>query len=132
MPETWWRLGEQLARGLLRLRGSAAPIVEAALAAGLLAGRRAYCQAPCSVLRADRCRRVPRPDARSAAASTDRVDLGVGLGVGVGDLLIFAIGAAPWQIALVVALAMSVAVLPDGGAVIAIQAAIWGFFMVTL
>jgi hypothetical protein len=58
--------------------------------------------------------------------------LGVGLGVGVGDLLISAICAAPWQIALVVALAMSVAVLPDGGAVIAIQAAIWTFLMVTL
>jgi uncharacterized membrane protein YgaE (UPF0421/DUF939 family) len=47
--------------------------------------------------------------------------VGAGLGVGVGDLLISAIGVAPWQIALVVALAMSVAVLPDGGAVIAIQ-----------
>lgn len=33
--------------------------------------------------------------------------LGVGLGVDVGDLLVSAIGAAPWQIALVVALAMS-------------------------
>jgi hypothetical protein len=33
--------------------------------------------------------------------------LGVGLGVGVGDLLISAIGARPWQIALIVALAMS-------------------------
>ncbi len=58
--------------------------------------------------------------------------VGVGLGVGVSDLLISAIGVAPWQIALVVALAMSVAVLPDGGAVIAIQAAIWAFLMVTL
>jgi uncharacterized membrane protein YgaE (UPF0421/DUF939 family) len=46
--------------------------------------------------------------------------VGVGLGVGVGDLLISAICAAPWQIALVVALPMSVAVLPDRGAVSAI------------
>jgi Fusaric acid resistance protein-like len=57
--------------------------------------------------------------------------LGVGLGVGVGDLLISAIGAAPRRIALVVALAMSVAVLPDGRAVIAIQAAIWAVLKVT-
>src|SRR2546425_12552879 len=49
---------------------------------------------------------------------------GVGLGVGVGDLLISAIGTGPWQIALVVALAMSVAVLLDGGAVITVQSAV--------
>lgn len=61
-----------------------------------------------------------------------RLTLGGGLGVGVGDLLISAICAAPWQIALVVTLAMSLTVFPDGGAVIAIQAAIWGFLVGTL
>src|SRR5207253_8878151 len=58
--------------------------------------------------------------------------VGVGLGVGVGDLLISAIGPAPWQIALVVALAMSVAVLLDGGAVITVQSAVSAILMVTL
>ena len=57
---------------------------------------------------------------------------GVGLGVGVGDLLISAIGTGPWQIALVVALAMSVAVLLDGGAVITGQAAVSAILVATL
>src|SRR2546427_10626159 len=50
--------------------------------------------------------------------------VGVGLGVGVGDLLISAVGTGPWQIAVVVALAMSVAVLLDGGSVITGHAAV--------
>src|SRR5204863_7585240 len=58
--------------------------------------------------------------------------VGVGLGVGVGHLLISAIGTGPWQIALVVALAMSAAVLLDGGAVITVQSAVSAILMVTL
>src|SRR5438093_1252165 len=58
--------------------------------------------------------------------------VGVGLGVGVGDLLSSAIGTGPWQIALVVALAMSVAVLLDGGAVITVQSAVSAILIVTL
>ena len=58
--------------------------------------------------------------------------MGVGLGVGVGDLLIAAIGTGPWHIVLVVALAMSVAVLLDGGAVITVQSAVSAIVMVTL
>jgi len=58
--------------------------------------------------------------------------VGVGLGVGVGDLLISAIGTGPWQIAVVVALAMSVAVLLDGGAVITGQAAVSAILVATL
>jgi uncharacterized membrane protein YgaE (UPF0421/DUF939 family) len=50
--------------------------------------------------------------------------VGVAVGVGVGDLLISRIGTGPWQIALVVALAMSVAVLLDCGAVTTVQAAV--------
>lgn len=49
---------------------------------------------------------------------------GVSVGIGIGDLLLSVIGTGPWQLALVVALAMSVAVLLDGGPVIASQAAI--------
>src|SRR5437879_6708678 len=58
--------------------------------------------------------------------------VGVGLGVGVGDLLISAIGTGPWLVAVVVALAMSVAVLLDGGAVITVQSAVSAILMVTL
>ncbi|MBB6349135.1 FUSC family protein [Nonomuraea muscovyensis] len=48
--------------------------------------------------------------------------VGVSLGVGVGDLLVAWIGSGPWQIALVVALAMTTAVLLDGGALFVGQA----------
>ncbi len=40
--------------------------------------------------------------------------VGVSVGVGVGDLLISVIGSGPWQIGLVVALAMTTAVWLDG------------------
>src|SRR5256884_5509622 len=98
---------------LTRWRNTAVPIVQAALAPvaavvciGIPLGRR--------------LRRVIE------------MIVGVGLGVGVGDLLISAIGTGPWQFALVVALAMSVAVLLDGGAVIAVQSAVSAILMVTL
>ena len=58
--------------------------------------------------------------------------VGVGLGVGVGDLLISAIGTGPWLVAVVVALAMSVAVLADGGAVITGRAAVSAILVATL
>ena len=58
--------------------------------------------------------------------------VGVGVGVGIGDVLISAIGTEPWQIALVVALAMSAAVLLDGGAVITVQAAVSAILVATL
>ncbi|MEV0592345.1 FUSC family protein [Nonomuraea cavernae] len=48
--------------------------------------------------------------------------VGVSLGVGVGDLLVAWIGSGPWQIALVVALAMATAALLDSGALFALQA----------
>jgi uncharacterized membrane protein YgaE (UPF0421/DUF939 family) len=57
--------------------------------------------------------------------------VGVGVGIGIGDVLISAIGTGPWQIALVVALAMSVAVLLDGGAVITGQAAVSAILVAT-
>src|SRR5690606_2929027 len=47
--------------------------------------------------------------------------VGVSLGVGVGDLLVSFIGSGAWQIALVVALATTTAVLLDSGAVFVAQ-----------
>ena len=58
--------------------------------------------------------------------------LGAGVGLGVGALLVSAIGTGPWQIAVVVALATSVAVLLDGRAVINVQAAVSAILVVTL
>ena len=58
--------------------------------------------------------------------------VGASVGVGVGALLIAAIGTGPWQIALIVALATSVAVLLHGRAVINVQAAISAILVATL
>ncbi|GAB2864621.1 aromatic acid exporter family protein [Actinocorallia aurea] len=57
---------------------------------------------------------------------------GVSVGVGVGDLLISAIGGGAWQIALVVALSMAVSVLLDGGALISLQAGSSAVLVATL
>jgi uncharacterized membrane protein YgaE (UPF0421/DUF939 family) len=58
--------------------------------------------------------------------------MGVALGVLVGDALVGVIGAGPWQIVLVVVLAMLVAVFLGGGAVIVTQAGASGVLVVTL
>ncbi|GAA0913070.1 FUSC family protein [Nonomuraea longicatena] len=58
--------------------------------------------------------------------------VGVSLGVGVGDLLISWTGSGPWQIALVVALAMAAAVLLDSGALLVSQAGSSAVLVATL
>ncbi|WP_082789257.1 FUSC family protein [Tsukamurella pseudospumae] len=57
---------------------------------------------------------------------------GVTLGIGVGDLLISAIGTGPWQLGLVVAIAMSVALLADRGPLVPMQAASSAVLVATL
>jgi len=57
---------------------------------------------------------------------------GVSLGILVGDLLIARIGPGTWQIGLVVALAMSTAVLLDGGGVFTLQAGSSSVLVATL
>jgi len=133
MLETRSHLRDELMRRLSRWRSTAVPIVQAALAAGLswlvavhVVDHRAPFFAPVAAVvclgmtLGQRLRR------------TIELIVGVGLGVGVGDLLISAIGTGPWQIAVVVALAMSVAVLLDGGAVITGQAAVSAILVATL
>ncbi len=127
------RLGKQLTRRLMRWRSTAIPIVQTALAAGLswlaavhVVHHRAPFFAPVAAVvclgmtLGQQFRRVIELIA------------GVGLGVGVGALLMSATGTGPWQIALVVALAMSVAVLLDGGSVITGQAAVSAILVATL
>jgi uncharacterized membrane protein YgaE (UPF0421/DUF939 family) len=58
--------------------------------------------------------------------------VGVSVGIGVGDLLVSQIGTGAWQIALVVALAMTVAVLLDSGALITLQAGSSAVLVATL
>jgi uncharacterized membrane protein YgaE (UPF0421/DUF939 family) len=57
---------------------------------------------------------------------------GVTVGIGVGDLLIGAIGTGPWQLGAVVALAMTVAVLADRGPLVPMQAASSAVLVATL
>lgn len=58
--------------------------------------------------------------------------LGVSIGIGVGDLLVYAIGTGPWQIALVIILAMTTAVLLDGGPLITVQSGSSAVLVATL
>ena len=58
--------------------------------------------------------------------------VGAGVGVGVGTVLISEIGTGPWQIAVVVALATSLAVLLDGRAAINVQAAVSAILVATM
>lgn len=58
--------------------------------------------------------------------------VGVALGIGVGDILIYFIGTGPWQIALVVMLAISTAVFFGGSATVIGQAASSAVLVATL
>ncbi|MBM7812373.1 FUSC family protein [Saccharothrix algeriensis] len=124
---------DELVRRLKRWRSTALPIGQAALAAGLswlvataVVGHTRPFFAPIAavvclgVSLGQRLRRVVE------------LVVGVAVGVGVGDVLISVIGSGTWQIALVVALAMSTAVLLDGGAVIALQSGSSAVLVATL
>ena len=126
MLKTRSRVSDELTHRLTRWRNSAVPIAQAASAAGLawlvsvhVVAHRSPFFAPiaaviCVGLAVDQ-RRLRR---------AMELIVGVSLGVGVGDVLISIIGTGAWQIALLVALAMSIAVLLDGGAIITLQAAV--------
>jgi uncharacterized membrane protein YgaE (UPF0421/DUF939 family) len=58
--------------------------------------------------------------------------LGVSVGIGVGDLLIYLIGTGPWQLGLVLALAMTIAVLFGGGPLVTLQAGSSAILVATL
>ncbi|NUP03662.1 MAG: aromatic acid exporter family protein [Nonomuraea sp.] len=58
--------------------------------------------------------------------------VGVSLGVGIGDLLVSWIGSGPWQLALVVGLAMAIAVLLNSGALFVAQAGSSAVLVATL
>jgi uncharacterized membrane protein YgaE (UPF0421/DUF939 family) len=127
------RLGVRLRRSTHRLRASAIPITQCAVAAGLawfvahdLVGHQRPFFAPIAavislgVSLGNRLRRVVE------------LVLGVSLGVLVGDLLISAIGSGAWQIVLVVGLAMAIAVFADGATLLVAQAASSAVLVATL
>lgn len=116
-----------------RLTGSALPIAQCGVAAGLawfvattLIGHPRPFFAPIAavislgVSLGTRLRRVAE------------LVVGVSVGIAVGDLLISRIGTGPWQIALVVMLAMGVAVFADGAALLVAQAGSSAVLVATL
>jgi uncharacterized membrane protein YgaE (UPF0421/DUF939 family) len=126
-------LYEQLKSRLSRWRSAALPIAQVALAAGLawlvavhVADHRSPYFAPVAAVICLGVTLGPR-----LRRGVELV-AGVTIGIGIGDLLISAIGTGPWQIALVVALAMSVAILLDGGPVITSQSAVSAVLVATL
>lgn len=58
--------------------------------------------------------------------------LGVGVGVAVGDLLVYFLGTGPWQLALVVTAAIVLTVFAGGSVAVVIQAAATAVLIVTL
>src|SRR5262245_59975074 len=127
------RLGEHLVRRLSCWRRVAAPAAQTALAAGVswfvavhLVGHHAPLFAPVAA--------IVSIDMTLGQRLRRAIELIVGAsaGIGVGALLISAIGTGPWQIAVVVALATSVTVLLDGRAVINVQAAVSAILVATL
>ena len=127
------QLREQLRARGRRVGLSALPIVQCAVAAGLswsvasdLVGHTRPFFAPIAAVISlglslgNRLRRVVE------------LVVGVSLGVLVGDLLISQIGSGAWQIALVVALAMAVAVFADGATLLVAQAGSSAVLVATL
>lgn len=127
------RIREDFGRRVRRLLRTGLPIVQAGIAAGLawfiakqLVGHPQPFFAPIAAvisLGVSLGQRMRR--------SVELV-VGVSIGIGVGDVLISLIGTGPWQIALVVMLAMSAAVLLDSGSVIVLQAASSSVLVATL
>jgi uncharacterized membrane protein YgaE (UPF0421/DUF939 family) len=60
------------------------------------------------------------------------IALGVTLGIGIADLLVLILGSGTWQLAVIVLLAMSAAVLAGGGVLLVNQAAVSAVLVVTL
>jgi len=127
------RLREHLAGRLSSWRSVAVPVVQTALAAGLswfvavhLFGHRAPLFAPVAAIVC-----IDMTVGQRLRRAIELI-VGASVGVGVGALLISAIGTGPWQIAVIVALATSVAVLLHGRAVINVQAAISAILVATL
>ncbi|HKP17133.1 MAG TPA: FUSC family protein [Gaiellaceae bacterium] len=115
------------------LRTLALPIAQAAVAAGLawylahdVVGHRNAFFAPIAALIALGIATTNRP--RRVVELT----LGVAVGIGVGDVLVWGIGSGAWQLGLVVFLAMAAAVLIGGGPLFVSQAASSAVLVATL
>jgi uncharacterized membrane protein YgaE (UPF0421/DUF939 family) len=121
-------------RGALRrVRGSLALAAQAGVAAGLawflahdVIGRPAPFFAPIAAVI------TLASGAGQRLRRTTELVLGVALGIGIGDALILLIGRGPWQIAVMVLLAVLTATAVGGGAPLANQAASSAVLVATL
>lgn len=125
--------GEVFGRRVVRLRALWLPILQSACGSAL-----AWWFAN-DVLRHSRPFFAPVAAVISVGVASGRrlrrvlqIVVGVSVGVGVGDLLVSVLGAGAWQLALIVALAMVVAVLLDGGSLITLQAGSSAVLVATL
>lgn len=124
---------EKLRTSAARVRKSAIPILQCAISAGLswwvattLIGHTRPFFAPIAA--------VVSLGLSLGTRSRRGLELvaGVAVGIGIGDLIISVIGTGPWQITLVVALAMAAAVFLDKGPLIPIQASSSAVLVATL
>ena len=125
LDRLWMRGGPRAGPGVARLRAKRWQIAQCAVAAGaawLIASDLLHHQTPffapvaavvsLGTSYGQRLRRVAE------------VTIGVAIGVFVGDLIVAQVGTGWWQLTLIVALAMTTAVLLDGGQLFVNQAAI--------
>jgi uncharacterized membrane protein YgaE (UPF0421/DUF939 family) len=133
LDRMWSRGRTSLRVRVARLRSKSFAIAQCALAAGIawfiaadLLGHQTPFFAPIAAVVSlgtsygQRLRRVAE------------VTIGVAVGVLLGDLLVFWLGSGWWQVSLVVALAMSLAFLLDGGQLLVTQAAVQSIVITTL
>jgi uncharacterized membrane protein YgaE (UPF0421/DUF939 family) len=119
--------------GLRRVRGGLALAVQAGVAAGLawfvahdLIGRPSPFFAPIAAVI------TLASSVGQRARRTAELVLGVAIGIGIGDALILLIGSGPWQIGLIVLLAVLFATAVGGGTPLVVQSASSAVLVATL
>ncbi|NYD38111.1 FUSC family protein [Actinomycetospora corticicola] len=127
------RLGTFLDTRRRRLRDSAWPVLQCALAAGAaFAIARHVVGHPVPFFAPIACVLVLGISLTNRLRRSVELAVGVSVGVGVGDAIVLVIGSGWWQIAVVVALALLVALLFDVGALLLNQAAVSAVLVATL
>jgi uncharacterized membrane protein YgaE (UPF0421/DUF939 family) len=122
-----------IAAGLHRTRGGLMLAVQAGVAAGIawyiahdLIGRPAPFFAPIAAVI------TLASSVGQRARRTIELVLGVAIGIGIGDALILLIGSGPWQIGLIVLLAVLIATAVGGGSPLIVQSASSAVLVATL
>jgi uncharacterized membrane protein YgaE (UPF0421/DUF939 family) len=133
LDRMWERSRLSVSGRLSRWRGKAFAVAQCAIAAGV-----AWWIAADLL---DHARPFFAPVAAVVALGTSfgqrlrrvvEITIGVAIGVFVADLLVLWIGSGPWQLTLIVALAMSTALLLDAGVLFVNQAAVQSIVVATL